>query len=156
MVCMIYCAVAVVFVVSTIYMAFAVDKTAVTSGLMRLLSPEQKNHYLKISRIRRSIYLQGMMLGLIFSFVAVMARKSKSPAQPFGWTDMCMVGGITFLTVYFYYILARKPQLMVVHLDTKEQREAWAHVYKTMCYNYHVGLFLGVLAVVTLMRGLCD
>ena len=52
------------------------------------------------------------------------------------------------LTSYFYYILSPKQDLMVLYLDNRRQREEWAKVYKTMQFNYHIGLLLGILAAI--------
>jgi len=35
---------------------------------------------------------------------------------------------------------------MVTHLDKEEQRLAWQKIYKTMQFNYHIGLVLGIIA----------
>lgn len=166
MVCLAHCAIAFVFFVSMVYMSFAVDKSTVKRSLMRQLSEQQKELYVRIIESRRNIYLQGFLIGLFLSFVAVMARRanesemssSKKSLSSHGgmWKDMCLAGSITFLTVYFYYILSPKPELMVVHLQTPCQRRAWAEIYRTMSYHYHVGLLLGVIGVMIFTRGVCQ
>lgn len=155
MVCYVHCAIALVFLIGMVYMSFAVDKTAVNRALMKTLTPEMKDHYVHIVQSRRNLYLQGFMLGLFLSFIAIMAKKVQHKSNEFAWQDVCLAGSITFLTVYFYYILSPKPELMVVHLQTECQRRTWAAVYRTMQWHYHIGLFLGVLAVVVFMKGMC-
>ena len=67
-----------------------------------------------------------------------------------------MVGAVTLSVNYFYYILAPKTDWMVLHLKSVEEKEAWLKVYRTMQYNYHMGLVLGILAVVAMGNSLCD
>ena len=61
-------------------------------------------------------------------------------------TNIGMMVGVTLLTNYFYYMLSPKSDLMVTHLDEEEQRLAWQKIYKTMQFNYHIGLVLGIIA----------
>jgi hypothetical protein len=44
---------------------------------------------------------------------------------------------------------------MVLHLKSGEETEAWLNVYRTMQYNYHIGLVLGILAVVAFGNAFC-
>jgi hypothetical protein len=46
--------------------------------------------------------------------------------------------------------------LIVLQLDTKKQREEWAKVYKTMQFNYHIGLLLGIAAAIMLAKSCKD
>lgn len=152
MVCMVHCAISLVFLVGMIYMSFAVDKSLLAQRFVRSLSDEQLKEYQHIIRSRRRIYLEGFFLGLLLSFIYINSRKRE---KEIGWKEVCLTGSITFLTVYFYYLLSPKPQLMVVSLNCHSQRKEWEKIYKTMSYNYHMGLFLGVLSVIVFMKGLC-
>ena len=69
---------------------------------------------------------------------------------------LCMVAAVTLSVNYFYYILSPKTDWMVLHLKSEEEKHAWLKVYKTMQYNYHMGLVLGILAVVAFGNGLCS
>ena len=66
---------------------------------------------------------------------------------------MCVVGAVTFVTAYFYYILSPKKEWMVTHLKTQEQKEQWLDIYKTMQWSYHLSFLLGILAVLSLAKG---
>ena len=37
---------------------------------------------------------------------------------------------------------------MILHLDNKQEREAWLKIYKSMQINYHAGFLLGLIAMV--------
>jgi hypothetical protein len=65
---------------------------------------------------------------------------------------ICIVGGITVLTNYFYYILAPKSDSMVIHLDKEEQRIEWMKINKIMTFKYHIGLLLGIIASMVFAR----
>lgn len=69
---------------------------------------------------------------------------------------LCLTGSITFLTVYFYYILSPKQDLMVVYLNDRSQRYEWQKIYKKMQFNYHVGLLLGIIAALLLTMSVND
>lgn len=155
MVCFIHCAVAFVFLVAMVYMSFAVDKTTISQGLFNQLNELQKQKYMEIIQKRREIYLHGFAIGICLSVFAVLISRSNGQSK-MGWSTLCFIGCITFLSVYFYYMLSPKPELLVVYLDKEEQRKTWAQIYRTMSFTYHFGLFLGVLGVVLFMRGLCE
>lgn len=146
---MIHCAISLIFFIGMVYMSFAVDKSLISQRFVRSLSPEQFEQYQHVIKSRRRIYLEGFFIGLLLSYIAIRSKKEV------GWKHVCLVGSITFLTVYFYYLLSPKPQLMVVSLQCQSQREEWAKIYKTMSFNYHMGLFLGVVGVILFTRGLC-
>ena len=135
-------------------MAFAVDKVTVTQSLFDTLNETQKQKYREIVQKRRSIYLTGFGLGVSLAFLATIWLKTVRKTRGFEWSDLCLIGSIVFLTSYFYYILSPKPELMVVYLDTVEQRQTWANIYRTMTFHYHLGLFIGVIAVMIFARGI--
>lgn len=153
MVCIVHCAISLVFFIGMIYMSFAVDKSLLTQPFVRSLTNEQLKEYQNIIQCRRRLYLEGFFLGLVLSFIYINMRRKGE--KEIGWKEVCLTGTITFLTVYFYYLLSPKPQLMVVSLNCESQRKEWEKIYKTMCYHYHMGLFLGVISVIVFMKGLC-
>ena len=68
---------------------------------------------------------------------------------------LCMVAAVAFSVNYFYYILSPKSDWMVLHLKSGEETQAWLKVYRTMQFNYHLGLVLGIIAVVAFGNALC-
>ena len=59
----------------------------------------------------------------------------------------CTITAVMFLFQYFYYILSPRPDYMVLHLKTQEQKEGWLKVYRKMQIQYHIGLVIGIIAV---------
>ncbi len=36
---------------------------------------------------------------------------------------------------------------MLEHINSPEQNKAWLNIYRTMQYNYHFGMFIGLVAI---------
>lgn len=151
-ICPKYCGIAIVFLVGMIYMTFAIDKCAITKNFVNSLSDAQAEKYRSIIAERRHIYLSGYLFGLALSAIIIVGMmKSITKFQM-----LCLTGSITFLTVYFYYILSPKQDLMVMYLNDRSQRYEWQKIYKKMQFNYHVGLLLGIIAALLLTMSVSD
>ena len=101
----------------------------------------------------------GLFLGFILAMILlVCCRKYFLGAGGNGPRGgvLCMVAAVAFSVNYFYYILSPKSDWMVLHLKSGEETQAWLTVYRTMQYNYHVGLVLGIIAVVAFGNALCS
>jgi hypothetical protein len=100
----------------------------------------------------------GLFLGFILAMILLMCCRKYflggGGGGPRGGL-LCMVAAVTFSVNYFYYILSPKSDWMVLHLKSAEETAAWLNVYRTMQYNYHAGLVLGILAVVAFGNSLC-
>lgn len=128
-------------------MSFAVDKQVITSPFIQSLGgadSELGKQYMYRIKQRRTLYVQGLSIGLLLSLGYIYASPLGKQSSIH---SACIVASITFLTLYFYYMLSPKLPLMVLQLNTDEQRTHWASIYKTMQWNYHLGLLLGVLGV---------
>lgn len=142
MICPKYCGIAIVFFVGMIYTTFATDKCSMTKNFIESLNELQAERYKSIISERRNIYLSGYLFGLALSAIIIIGMlKSITKFQM-----LCITGSVTFLTVYFYYILSPKQDLMVVFLNDRNQRYEWQKIYKKMQFNYHIGLLLGIIA----------
>ena len=127
--CSTLCIIGLVFLIANIYLSIGADKTKHKQAFYDTLTPELKEKYEGIVIERRNIYLTGYAYGLILAFGLLFANKFYNKK-----------------TNYFYYMLTPKSDLMVTHLDEEEQRLAWQKIYKTMQFNYHIGLVLGIIA----------
>lgn len=161
MVCHKSCGLALVFLVANIYLTLNADKYSITKKYQETLSPTQRERYIKIVQERKMIGLKGYVLGFAFSFCANMMKYLRvgcfSPnRRDFGTMGiLCLTGAITFTTQYLFYILSPKSDWMVLHLDTRTQREEWLKVYRSMQFNYHLGLVFGIAAVIMLSYAFC-
>jgi hypothetical protein len=121
------------------------------ADLMALLDPEAQETYKNIKKMRVMTSLQGYGLGLFLSLVVLIYNYNQPKAQRYSTRMMvCVAGATTFLTHYFYYVLSPKSDWMLNHLKTPEQTKEWLKIYKTMSWNYHISLLVGVLSAVAL------
>jgi hypothetical protein len=151
MVCATSCAIAFILIVANIYCCSGNSQT--NQEYLRHLSPENKQRYELITKERLGIYFMGLLLGFILSMIIVVSCKKYFTGLRGGM--LCMIAAITFSVNYFYYILSPKSDWMVLHLKSGDETKAWLDVYRTMQYRYHIGLILGILAVVAFGNALC-
>lgn len=102
----------------------------------------------------------GLFLGFILSMILLVCCRKYFLGGSGGGRGghagaLCMVAAVSFSVNYFYYILSPKSDWMVLHLKSGEETQAWLKVYRTMQVNYHIGLVLGILAVVAFGNALC-
>lgn len=156
--CSISCSISLMFLIGMIYMTYATDKSKIITPFMETLNKDQQAKYKTITKERATIYLSGFSLGFVLALAFIFFKSSLSVFSLKSLTNMqtaCLVTSITFVTTYFYYILSKKSDYMVRHLETSEQKDAWLSVYKTMQFNYHFGLLLGLISVFILGFSLC-
>lgn len=145
----IYCVTALVFLVSMTYMAIAVDKN-ISTKMMPYLTPEQVVMYQQIQDERKKNHMYGLIGGLVLSISLIFVSKYllKTPIKS---NIMCFIVTISYITMYFYYNMTSKTDLLIVHLNTKDARLEWQKYYKYMKYHYNVSLLIGI-AFVTLLN----
>jgi len=151
MVCATSCAIAFILIFANIYCCTGNSQTS--HEYVKHLSPENKQRYELITKERMGIYFMGLLLGFILSMIIVLSCKKYFTNLRSGM--LCMIAAITFSVNYFYYILSPKSDWMVLHLKSGEETKAWLDVYRSMQYRYHIGLILGILAVVAFGNSLC-
>ena len=149
MVCAASCAIAIVFIVAMIFTMYGSDKTDAIQNFKRILTPQQNDIYAKITNERRRIYFVGFGLGLLLSFIFLAwNHMSRSGSRRLSrCSTICIVGAITLTVNYFYYMLRPKSDWLLNHIEDKEQAQAWLQMYKSMQYQYHLGLVLGIVGM---------
>lgn len=148
--CLVTCGLAVVFLISMIYMYNATNRSQVLIQYEKQLPSNLQQLYKKIRDERQSISYYGYGLGFILSFIAIVYNSVslKKGSNKFDVKAMvCLAVVITFLTHYFYYLLTPKTTYMLEHINSPEQTKAWLTMYKTMQKFYHTGMLLGLVAV---------
>lgn len=152
MVCAISCGISVVFIIAMVYMDIMAYKNKTVKNYKEQLPDEYKEKYDNIVKERTKIYFQGYALGFLLSLIIILynyyVRKDKLSLTHM----LCIVLATSFITNYFYYILYPKSQWMLDSDINKnpEQVKAWLNMYKNMQNYYHVGLLLGVIAILVL------
>ncbi len=137
------------FIFATIFSIHG-DKS-LKNNLMSMLDDEEKKYYNEIIKMRKTIYLQGLMLGFVCSLIFLFINKFKSK-QVILLTSI----SITFVINYFYYILYPKKKYMISILNSKKENKAWLKIYKTMQIRYHVGFLFGLGAAFFMQSFILD
>ena len=147
MICKISGLISLVFIISTIYFTLSVDKQDINNKYVNNLTDTQLIKYKKIVDERKKISITGYVLGLCLSITLILLNYFVFKLDIKLTT--CIVGAITFLTHYFYYMLSPKSDWMILHLK-EDQMKDWLYVYKNMQYNYHLSFVVGIIATMIL------
>ena len=145
MVCSITCTISAIFIIGMIYFYNATRKSGVADKYKEQLNAEQKVAYDNIVKERLGISIKGYILGAILSFAIIAYTYKKKSFNT--KTTVCMVLATCFLTNYFYYMLTPKSDWLLKHVESKEQTQAWLQMYRSMQYQYHFGLVLGIVGM---------
>ena len=152
MFCKLTCGIAIMFIIATLWMNISMrDKSSYETTYLKLLDNRQKDLYNKIKIERANIAMSGYGAGLLLSLLFILLNYISNRKQALTTASMaCLTGAVTFSVQYFYYILTPKTDYMLLHLESREQREAWLKIYKRCQYNYHLGLVLGIIGAILL------
>lgn len=150
------CMIACVFLFYMVYTTFQTRKNDIMTDFESILSKSEKQIYSKIIQERSSIYNKGFAIGLVLSLFLLWGSS-------FGFTcgmkacqivhqlnkanKLCTGVVVTFCVTYSYYLLTKKSDYMIVHLNEKEKREKWLEVYKYMQRQHHLGFLYGLIGV---------
>jgi magnesium-transporting ATPase (P-type) len=134
----------IAFIVATLATMYPPKNDDLHQNLHQHLTSEEQQHYNNIIVMRRNIYFQGLVLGIILAIAAIhlipVLNKAKKNNRLF------TAIAITFVVNYFYYILSPKDKYMIEILNTKEENKAWLEIYKSMQFRYHAGFLFGLAA----------
>lgn len=153
MVCYTTCSIALVFLFSMVYMVVMVDTQSLTKNLLSKLTPDESKHYMSIVSERKKLYLEGFLFGFLVSMGFLYLMKMETKMTLITMVSITII--ISYTVMYFYYNLMPKQDLLVVHLNNPEAREAWMKYYQTMKTNYHLSMVLGIIFVGLFSCGLC-
>ena len=147
------CSIALIFFLASLYTTLNTDKITYFLPFINSLSPELKEKYNNIAKERRSIYIRGLIYGLILSIIIASTFYS---FKSFNYiSSVCFVSAVSLLTAFLYYIITPKTSI-ITDLDDPKQREAWLKIYKHMQFNYHIGAGLGLIGAFIYTYYLCN
>jgi hypothetical protein len=115
-----------------------------------ILTPELAKKYINITHMRRNLYVQGIIIGLILTYFIL----NKFPITNSFHRTMLSIG-ITGLTSVLYYCLMPKKDYMLNHLKTQEEIKAWLKIYKKMKRRYLLGFIFGLLSAIPISNSFC-
>ena len=138
-----FCLIGITLLFSSIYMSIENRDTDHFKRFYNLLDAGQKNKYESIVKERLMIYLGGMILGSIISYIYY--NKHKNTQYIF-----CKVLVISYLVKLGFYYLFPKSPLMLYSLHSKDQVQAWADIYSEMKNRWVKSLMIGFFAYIFL------
>lgn len=130
---------AIAFLSATIATTFYPGKKELKKNLMDYLNDEEIDIYQEIVEERRNIYLIGLGLGMMLSYLYLKYFNR-------GQLDGMMSVSITGVVNYFFYVLMPKSKYMIEYLDEPEENQAWLDIYRTMQMRWHGAFLLGLFA----------
>ena len=134
------CSVAVVFLLSSIFMMFLKDEKLFTN-FMNTLNDDQKKIYFKIIRERTMLYIGGMLLGLFLGIIYLSMNKKSG-------MNICAFITIVFVTQLVVYKVYPKSTYMLYHLDKKNQVSAWTDIYTYMKKIYMLSFGMAIISYI--------
>tara|TARA_B100001094_G_C17825803_1_gene620776 strand:+ start:215 stop:682 length:468 start_codon:yes stop_codon:yes gene_type:complete len=151
-ICKPYCAVAMILVIGMFVCMTKAVQDPKFDEFEATLSTELKEKYKGIVKERTNIYYKSLGLSFAFSaFVVNMSIKKGYDRKIL----FCIATSITLFLSAIIYKVHPKSDYMIVHLDKKEQREAWLRNYRAMQLNCHVGHLLGTIGVSLFLSSFC-
>lgn len=149
MTCLNYCVLGAAFLGSSILTMMASKQSRNFVNFRKLLNQRQLQIYDGITRERMSIYIQGLILGILLAVLITFNSSLK------GMSKLCVFVVIALGTNYLFYSLHPKSTYMLLHLTSQQQNEAWLNIYKEMKLRSKLGLLLGLAGYILLGNGLC-
>ena len=145
--CGITCGISSVFIISMVFMNYAMMDSQIMKKYRDQLPEELQNTYQEIINERTKIHYFGYFLGFLLSIMIIFynIRISKNKMGNLGM--VCLVVTVSFITNYFYYILSPKSKWMLNEVKTEQQTKAWLVMYRHMQVYYHSSLVLGMIGV---------
>ena len=147
--CLNYCALGSAFLGSSILTMMTSKQSKNFINLEKLLNDKQKNIYQKITKERMSIYIKGLILGVLLAVLITFNSSLKRTNK------LCIFVVIALGVNYLFYSLHPKTTYMLLHLNSQQQNEAWLNIYKEMKLRCKIGLLLGLVGYILLGNGLC-
>ena len=138
--CSLKCLLAAGLFSSMLYSTLNQTKNVLVTKFQETLTEEQNAVYKQVVKERMTIYVNGLLLGLLLGFI-YLNFVNKSSVK-----SACMFTVVVLGTNYLYYMLYPKTQYMLPLLETEEQRVAWVVVYKEMRHRCFIGFILGMVA----------
>ena len=149
MTCLNYCVLGAAFLGSSILTMMASKRSGNFVNFRKLLNQRQLQIYDGITRERMSIYIQGLILGILLAVLITFNSSLK------GMSKLCVFVVIALGTNYLFYSLHPKSTYMLLHLTSQQQNEAWLNISKEMKLRSMLGLLLGLAGYILLGNGLC-
>ena len=147
--CISYCLLGAALLGSMIMTMLASKKSKRFTDFMSLLDEDQQRVYKSIIKERMTIYIQGLVLGVILA-IAVTFNTDLSKS-----VNICLFVVISLGINLAYYEFYPKSTYMLNHLNSNEQVNGWLNIYREMKLRSKLGFVLGILGYIILGMGWC-
>ena len=133
---------------------YTMNAQSVANDYRGKLKPEALGAYDKIVNERSAIYFQGLILGLVVSYI-VLYRLSPTKQLTNMFHRVTLSLAIVITVSSMYYCVSPKSDYMLNHVTNVEESKAWLEMYKTMKHRYVMGFIMGSLVAVPLAYTFC-
>lgn len=135
MVCYTTCALAVAFIVASLYIMLS------KSNYSDYESVFDKEILDKIVKDRLKIYIIASIVGIILGLIYVIWKKNKISTFPL----ICTAILIFFITQWIVYMVYPKSDYLLNYVTNNEQSKAWLNVYQQMMKKFLFGFIIGLV-----------
>jgi succinate dehydrogenase/fumarate reductase cytochrome b subunit len=135
MVCYITCALAVAFIVASVYIMITKNDSKDYENLF------DKDVVDRIVKQRFKIYFIASIIGVILGIVYIIWKKGKITTFPL----ICTAILIFFVTQMIVYMVYPKSDYLLNYVTNNEQSKAWLKVYQQMMKKFLVGFLIGLV-----------
>ena len=139
------CLIGFTLLFSSIYMSIMKKDSKIFSNFMGLLNQSQKKVYSKIISERMSIYVIGMILGLVLGIYYYFKNKTDE-------YSLCKFLCIIYIVKLGFYYFYPKSPLMLYSLTNQKQVSACADIYSKMKRRWILSLIVGFIGYLVLSR----
>lgn len=155
--CTTSCALAIIFSAGSVATFLNARKKPALENLQKSLDKDQLVKYKEIVGRRTRIYSKGLVVGVVVAITILILKLllDGHHANLFSLNTLCILVSSTLITSYLFYMLSPKGDYLVSYLKRKDQRDEWLEVYKTMQYNYYLGLALATVAMLFASKTVC-
>ena len=144
-----YCVLGAAFLGASVLTMLANKQSKNFVNFRRLLDNRQLQIYNNIAKERMSIYIQGLILGILLAMLVTFNSSLR------GTNKLCVFVVIALGTNYLFYGLHPKSTYMLHHLTSQDQNRAWVKIYREMKLRCLLGVLLGLIGYILLGNGLC-
>ena len=139
----IYCVLGITLLISSLYLSYLKKDDEIFIRFHNLLDDKQKKEYNRIIVERITIYVIGIILGLVIGIYYLLSR----PNDKYKLCKFLCIVYLIKLSVYYFY---PKSKLMLYSLSTEEQVKAWADIYTEMKNRWKKSLMVGFFGYIIL------
>jgi uncharacterized membrane protein len=123
MVCYITCALAIAFIVASLYIMLSKNNINQDVSLFDI------DVYDKIVSERIKIYIISSVIGLVLGIIYIIWRRNKTQTIP----------------LIFIYTVYPKSDYLLNYVSTNKQAKAWLDMYNQMKYKFIIGFIFGLI-----------